>query len=83
MAKVYGQDFLTRIKNEELEERNKRAREEAEQRRKQLELRKQQKGQTQERESRKPGVKLSADSQTAKRPPFMVISEPFNSYRKF
>ena len=73
MSKIYGQEFLNRIKSEEMEERNRRAREEAEQRRKQLELKKQA---PQPHESRKRNLKSNE-----KRPPFMTISEPFQSYR--
>lgn len=41
MNKIYGQEFLNQIRNEDQEDRNQRAREEAKQRRKQIELEKQ------------------------------------------
>ena len=67
--------MLNRIKNEEIEERNRQAKEEAELRKKQLELEKQQKKQHESR-------KTKADSTNiANRPPFMTIQEPFQSYR--
>lgn len=41
MNKIYGQEFLNQIRNEDQEERNRRACEEAKQRRNQIELEKQ------------------------------------------
>lgn len=78
MSKVYGQEFLNRIRSEEQEERNRRVREEGEQRRRQLEIKRQQ---DQDESKKRTATRLAPTVE--KRPPFMVISEPFHSYRKY
>ena len=73
LSKVYGPELLNRIKSEEIEERNRRARQEADERKRQLELKKQQ----QKNES----TRKTTTSDPTKRPAFLTIQEPFQSYR--
>lgn len=85
--------MLNRLRAEELEERQRMAREEAENRKKQLEaekLKKQHQSRLVSKDtvkigSQKPITKISEKkiSIDPKRPAFMTITEPFQSYRNF